>query len=274
MPLLLKVFSTRALSERTLLSEYRLADDRGFLALSIFRPLLLADIVLCERLALFALRAHPLAPLDDVLVTLLLLTPRVLLASRKGFLADNRLLPVPGGALIQLSLDDEADRRAFIDRVCSQTMPDDLLFDGLDFVALRLALWLMLDDLSVDEPRLLVLLLCPPFVLRFFPLRLLPENEELDRREVLVVPSIPVVKLDDLVLGFRFTLALRIRVLLPMFLLGDCRVDTVLLNVRLVPLLLLEDLLERAAFLAVSFRPLPLMDDLRFCAPRLVAMLV
>lgn len=80
MALLLRVFSTRALSERTLLFGDRLADDRCFLALSFFRPLLLVDIVLCDRLALFALRAHPLAPLDDVLLTLLLLTPRVLLA--------------------------------------------------------------------------------------------------------------------------------------------------------------------------------------------------
>lgn len=189
-------------------------------------------------------------------------------------MADKRLLPVPGGALIQLPLDDEADRRIFKDCVCPQTMPADLLFDGLDFVALRLALWLVLDDLSVDEPRLLVVLVCPPFVLRFFALRLLPENEELDRREFLVALLFPVVKLDDLVLGFRFTVALRIHVLFPMFLLGDCRVDTVLLDVTLVPLLLLEDLLERGVFIAASSCPLSLVDDLRFCAPRLVAMLV
>lgn len=61
----------------TLLFEDLLADERRFLALSFIRLFLCVDDVLSDRRAFLVLRSRPLVLLEDALLCLVLLTPRV-----------------------------------------------------------------------------------------------------------------------------------------------------------------------------------------------------
>ncbi|KAH6922211.1 hypothetical protein HPB50_010874 [Hyalomma asiaticum] len=196
-----------------------------------------------------------------MLLTFLLFTPRIFLASRNDFLTGTSFFSLSVDTRIRLLDDDEGDRRVLLaECFFLRTTLDGVLLFGCNFVALRLVLWLLLDKLSVDARRLLLFLeclllleqwscnACLPPALRSFRLRLLPENVLLDPRELFID------ELDDLALGLRFTFAF-----LPAILLDDDRVDTVLRDALLVLLLILRDFLAEVR-LGLAFR-LP-SDDL------------
>lgn len=154
--------------------------------------------MLCECLALFALRPPPLASLGDVLLTLFLLTPRVVLASRKRCMSIRLSLPV-------FLLDGDRVDNALLDVRLVFPLPEDLV-ETAAFLALSFHPTPLADGLSFFVPRLLALLARLPrlanlsqeasitLVLRVLPLSL-PPDDPLRPRCALLTTRLPFLAL-------------------------------------------------------------------------------